>query len=93
MRYRDLVEVARYGRGVWNDAWKAKNLSGEELDEHLCNTEDRLRVSSHMKVPTEVISALSKVYFLSGRVSGVASHMVGVFVSQNDIAWDTEQNT
>ena len=87
---KDALEVLRYGRNIWKSSGGGFT-SSEELEEYLSDTEDRLRVSLERKIPDQVLSTLWRVSKIARRVSAVADHMSGVFVSQNDIAWETEQ--
>lgn len=87
---KDALEVLRYGRNIWKSSGGGFT-SSEELEEYLSDTEDRLRVSLERKIPDQVLSTLWRVSKIARRVSAVADHMSGVFVSQNDIAWETKQ--
>lgn len=86
---KDALEVLRYGHNLWKSSGGGFT-STEELED-LSDTEDRLRVSLERKIPDKVLSTLWRVSNIARRVSAVADHMSGVFVSQNDIAWETEQ--
>ena len=90
MKLKDAVEVARYARGIIKLTREQNNCSGEDLAEYLNETEDRLRVSPDVSIPAKVLDSLGRFALFASRVSEATNHMVGVLITQNDIAWEAK---
>lgn len=68
-------------------------IKEQKKDKHYLRSLEEVanEVLMERKIPDQVLSTLWRVSKIARRVSAVADHMSGVFISQNDIAWETEQ--
>lgn len=90
MTIKDTVELVRFARSLLKEAVESKNLSGDDLHMHLCETKERLRVSPDMSVPAEVLNMVGGFSLFADRIGEVANQVMWALVTQNDIAWETK---